>query len=248
MKHILIAIVAIFTFASAQAAEPQANKRKVNKIIKAIKALGSKQIKVNEYDSDSIIEDVKKQLYEQFDEKKADEVWKANKITMSKSILAESQNEEGYNKMRAFVANLNIDNCDELAGIPLQLNNSNDTVKAALFRDKNNIFIFTDSLLSKKYSITYCDDDIVTKGQNMLMQLVNDKFESISKGGLINKFKDNKGEGIAFEVAEDEEEEEPKGIISISKYFDREGDSIYHDIWRPYESAIYCAFTFRDSV
>lgn len=248
MKHILIAIVAIFTFASAQAAEPQANKRKVNKIIKAIKALGSKQIKVNEYDSDSIIEDVKKQLYEQFDEKKADEVWKANKITMSKSILAESQNEEGYNKMRAFVANLNIDNCDELAGIPLQLNNSNNTVKAALFRDKNNMFIFTDSLLSKKYSIAYCDDDIVTKGQNMLTQLVNDKFESISKGGLINKFKDNKGEGIAFEVAEDEEEEEPKGIISISKYFDREGNSIYHDIWRPYESAIYCAFTFRDKV
>lgn len=248
MKHILIAIVAIFAFASAQAAEPQANKRKVNKIIKAIKALGSKQIKVNEYDSDSIIEDVKKQLYEQFDEKKADEVWKANKITMSKSILAESQNEEGYNNMRAFVANLNIDNCDELAGIPLQLNNSNDTVKAALFRDKNNIFIFTDSLLSKKYSITYCDDDIVTKGQNMLTQLVNDKFESISKGGLINKFKDNKGKAIAFGVPEDEEEEEPKGIISISKYFDREGDSIYHDIWRPYESAIYCAFTFRDRV
>ena len=248
MKHILIAIVAIFTFASAQAAEPQANKRKVNKIIKAIKALGSKQIKVNEYDSDSIIEDVKKQLYEQFDEKKADEVWKANKITMSKSILAESQNEEGYNKMRAFVANLNIDNCDELAGIPLQLNNSNNTVKEALFRDKNNMFIFTDSLLSKKSSIAYCDDDIVTKGQNMLTQLVNDKFESISKGGLINKFKDNKGEGIAFEVAEDEEEEEPKGIISISKYFDREGNSIYHDIWRPYESAIYCAFTFRDKV
>ena len=248
MKHILIAIVAIFAFASAQAAEPQANKRKVNKIIKAIKALDSKQIKVNEYDSDSIIEDVKKQLYEQFDEKKADEVWKANKITMSKSILAESQNEEGYNKMRAFVANLNIDNCDELAGIPLQLNNSNDTVKAALFRDKNKIFIFTDSLLSKKYSITYCDDDIVTKGQNMLTQLVNDKFESISKGGLINKFKDNKGKAIAFGVPEDEEEEEPKGIISISKYFDREGDSIYHDIWRPYESAIYCAFTFRDRV
>ena len=83
MRHLLITLVAIFAFAGAQAAEPQANKKKVNKIIKAIKALGSKQIKVNEYDSDSIIEDVKKQLYEQFDEKKVDKVWKANKITLN---------------------------------------------------------------------------------------------------------------------------------------------------------------------
>ena len=128
MRNILIAIVAIFAFAGAQAAEPRANKGKVNKVIKAIKELDGKQIKVNEYDADSIAEDVKKQLYEQFDEKKVDKVWKANKITLNKSILAESQNEEGYNKMRAFVANLNIDNCDELAGIPLQLNNSNDTL------------------------------------------------------------------------------------------------------------------------
>ena len=248
MRNILIAIVAIFAFAGAQAAEPRANKGKVNKVIKAIKELDSKQIKVNEYDSDSIIEDVKKQLYEQFDEKKVDEVWKANKITMSKSILAESQNEEGYNKMRAFVANLNIDNCDELAGIPLQLNNSNDTVKAALFRDKNNMFIFTDSLLSKKYSIAYCDDDIVTKSQNMLTQLVNDKFESITEGGLIKKFTTGKGEPIVFGAADDEKKEEPTGIKSISKYFDRLGDVVYHDQWRPYESAIYCAFTFRDSV
>lgn len=248
MRNILIAIVAIFAFAGAQAAEPRANKGKVNKVIKAIKELDSKQIKVNEYDSDSIIEDVKKQLYEQFDEKKVDKVWKANKITMSKSILAESQNEEGYNKMRAFVANLNIDNCDELAGIPLQLNNSNDTVKAALFRDKNNMFIFTDSLLSRKYSIAYCDDDIVTKSQNMLTQLVNDKFESITKGGLIKKFTTGKGEPIVFGAADDEKEEEPTGIKSISKYFDRLGDVVYHDQWRPYESAIYCAFTFRDSV
>lgn len=248
MRNILIAIVAIFAFAGAQAAEPRANKGKVNKVIKAIKELDSKQIKVNEYDSDSIIEDVKKQLYEQFDEKKVDKVWKANKITMSKSILAESQNEEGYNKMRAFVANLNIDNCDELAGIPLQLNNSNDTVKAALFRDKNNMFIFTDSLLSKKYSIAYCDDDIVTKSQNMLTQLVNDKFESITEGGLIKKFTDSKGKAIAFGAADDEKKEEPTGIKSISKYFDRLGDVVYHDQWRPYESAIYCAFTFRDSV
>lgn len=248
MRNILIAIVAIFAFAGAQAAEPRANKGKVNKVIKAIKELDSKQIKVNEYDSDSIIEDVKKQLYEQFEEKKVDEVWKANKITMSKSILAESQNEEGYNKMRAFVANLNIDNCDELAGIPLQLNNSNDTVKAALFRDKNNMFIFTDSLLSKKYSIAYCDDDIVTKSQNMLTQLVNDKFESITEGGLIKKFTTGKGEPIVFGAADDEKEEEPTGIKSISKYFDRLGDVVYHDQWRPYESAIYCAFTFRDSV
>lgn len=248
MRNILIAIVAIFAFAGAQAAEPRANKGKVNKVIKAIKELDSKQIKVNEYDSDSIIEDVKKQLYEQFDEKKVDKVWKANKITMSKSILAESQNEEGYNKMRAFVANLNIDNCDELAGIPLQLNNSNDTVKAALFRDKNNMFIFTDSLLSKKYSIAYCDDDIVTKSQNMLTQLVNDKFESITEGGLIKKFTTGKGEPIVFGAADDEKEEEPTGIKSISKYFDRLGDVVYHDQWRPYESAIYCAYTFRDSV
>ncbi|MBR5511632.1 MAG: hypothetical protein IKU50_05435 [Bacteroidaceae bacterium] len=248
MRNILIAIVAIFAFAGAQAAEPRANKGKVNKVIKTIKELDSKQIKVNEYDSDSIIEDVKKQLYEQFEEKKVDEVWKANKITMSKSILAESQNEEGYNKMRAFVANLNIDNCDELAGIPLQLNNSNDTVKAALFRDKNNMFIFTDSLLSKKYSIAYCDDDIVTKSQNMLTQLVNDKFESITEGGLIKKFTTGKGEPIVFGAADDEKKEEPTGIKSISKYFDRLGDVVYHDQWRPYESAIYCAFTFRDSV
>ena len=248
MRNILIAIVAIFAFAGAQAAEPRANKGKVNKVIKAIKELDSKQIKVNEYDADSIAEDVKKQLYEQFDEEKVDKVWKANKITMSKSILAESQNEEGYNKMRAFVANLNIDNCDELAGIPLQLNNSNDTIKAALFRDKNNMFIFTDSLLSKKYSIAYCDDDIVTKSQNMLTQLVNDKFESITEGGLIKEFTTGKGEPIVFGAADDEKKEEPTGIKSISKYFDRLGDVVYHDQWRPYESAIYCAFTFRDSV
>ena len=248
MKHILIAIVAIFTFASAQAAEPQANKRKVNKIIKAIKALDSKQIEVNEYDGDSIAEDIKKQLYEQFDEKKVDKVWKANKITLNKSILAESQDEEGYNKMRAFVAKLNIENSDDLAGVPMTMNNKSDSVAIALFSDKNNMFIFCDSLLSKKYSIAYTDDDITTKAQEMLTQLVNDKFESITEGGLIKKFTDSKGKAIAFGAADDEKKEEPTGIKSISKYFDREGDSIYHDIWRPYESAIYCAFTFRDRV
>ena len=72
MRNILIAIVAIFTFAGAQAAEPRANKGKVNKVIKAIKELDGKQIKVNEYDADSIAEDIKKQLYEQFDEEKVD--------------------------------------------------------------------------------------------------------------------------------------------------------------------------------
>ena len=114
MRNILIAIVAIFTFAGAQAAEPRANKGKVNKVIKAIKELDGKQIEVNEYDADSIAEDIKKQLYEQFDEKKVDKVWKANKITLNKSILAESQDEEGYNNMRAFVAKLNIENSDDL--------------------------------------------------------------------------------------------------------------------------------------
>ena len=248
MRHLLIALVAIFAFAGAQAAEPRANKGKVNKIIKAIKALDSKQIKVNEYDGDSIAEDIKKQLYEQFDEKKVDKVWKANKITLNTSILAESQSEEGYNNMRAFVAKLNIENSENLAGVPMTMNNKSDSVAIALFSDKNNMFIFIDSLLSKKYSIIYTDDDITTKSQNMLTQLVNDKFESITEGGLIKKFTDSKGKAIAFGVPEDEKEEEPTGIKSISKYFDREGDEVYHDVWRPYESAIYCAFTFRDRV
>ena len=248
MRNILIALVAIFAFAGAQAAEPRANKGKVNKVIKAIKELDGKQIKVTEYDGDSIAEDIKKQLYEQFDEKKVDKVWKANKITLNKSILAESQDEEGYNNMRAFVAKLNIENSDDLAGVPMTMNNKSDSVAIALFSDKNNMFIFIDSLLSKKYSIAYTDDDITTKSQNMLTQLVNDKFESITEGGLIKKFTTGKGEPIVFGAADDEKKEEPKGIKSISKYFDREGDVVYHDQWRPYESAIYCAFTFRDSV
>ena len=248
MRNILIALVAIFAFAGAQAAEPRANKGKVNKVIKAIKELDGKQIKVTEYDGDSIAEDIKKQLYEQFDEKKVDKVWKANKITLNKSILAESQDEEGYNNMRAFVAKLNIENSDDLAGVPMTMNNKSDSVAIALFSDKNNMFIFIDSLLSKKYSIAYTDDDITTKSQNMLTQLVNDKFESITEGGLIKKFTTGKGEPIAFGAADDEKKEEPKGIKSISKYFDREGDVVYHDQWRPYESAIYCAFTFRDGV
>ena len=248
MRNILIAIVAIFAFAGAQAAEPRANKGKVNKVIKAIKELDGKQIKVNEYDADSIAEDIKKQLYEQFEEKKVDKVWKANKITLSTSILAESQDEEGYNNMRAFVAKLNIENSDDLAGVPMTMNNKSDSVAIALFSNKNNMFIFIDSLLSKKYSIAYTDDDITTKAQEMLTQLVNDKFESISKGGLIKKFTTGKGEPIVFGAADDEKKEEPTGIKSISKYFDREGDKVYHDQWRPYESAIYCAFTFRDSV
>ena len=251
MRNILIAIVAIFAFAGTQAAEPRANNKKVNKVIKAIKELDSKQIKVNEYDADSIAEDIKKQLYEQFDEEKVDKAWKANKITLKRSILAQSQDEEGYNSMRAFAANLDIENCESLAGVPLTMNNKSDSVAIALFSNKNNMFIFIDSLLSKKYSIAYTDDDITTKSQNMLTQLVNDKFESLTEGGLIKKFTTGKGEPIVFGAADDEEEEkeeEPTGIISISKYFDREGDSIYHDIWRPYESAIYCAFTFRDSV
>ena len=248
MRNILIAIVAIFAFAGAQAAEPRANKGKVNKVIKAIKELDGKQIKVNEYDADSIAEDIKKQLYEQFEEKKVDKVWKANKITLSTSILAQSQGEEGYNNMRAFVAKLNIENSDDLAGVPMTMNNKSDSVAIALFSDKNNMFIFIDSLLSKKYSIVYTDDDITTKAQEMLTQLVNDKFESITEGGLIKKFTTGKGEPIVFGAADDEKEEEPTGIKSISKYFDRLGDVVYHDQWRPYESAIYCAFTFRDSV
>lgn len=248
MRNILIAIVAIFTFASAQAAEPRANKGKVKEIIKAIKALDSKQIKVNEYDGDSIAEDIKKQLYEQFDEKKVDKVWKANKITLNRSILAESQSEEGYNNMRAFVAKLNIENSENLAGVPMTMNNKSDSVAILLFSDKNNMFIFSDSLLSKKYRIIYTDDDITTKSQNMLTQLVNDKFEQITSGGLISKFKGSKE--IAFEAADEKgkKEEEPTGIKSICKYFDKLGDEVYHDVWRPYESAIYCAFTFRDSV
>ena len=248
MKNLLIALVAIFAFAGAQAAEPRANNKKVNKVIKAIKELDSKQIKVNEYDADSVAEDIKKQLYEQFDEKKVDKVWKANKITLNKSILAQSQGEEGYNNMRAFVAKLNIENSDDLAGVPMTMNNKSDSVAIALFSDKNNMFIFIDSLLSKKYSIVYTDDDITTKSQNMLTQLVNDKFESITEGGLIKKFTTGKGEPIVFGAADDEKKEEPKGIKSISKYFDRLGDVVYHDQWRPYESAIYCAFTFRDRV
>ena len=48
MKNLLIALVAIFAFAGAQAAEPRANNKKVNKVIKAIKELDSKQINVNE--------------------------------------------------------------------------------------------------------------------------------------------------------------------------------------------------------
>jgi transcriptional regulator with XRE-family HTH domain len=84
----------------------------------------------------------------------------------------------------------------------------------------------------------------------MLTQLVNDKFEQITSGGLISKFKGSKEKTIAFEAADEKgkKEEEPTGIKSISKYFDKLGDEVYHDVWRPYESAIYCAFTFRDSV
>lgn len=245
MRNILIAIVAIFAFTGAQATEPRANNKKVNKIIKAIKELDSKQIKVKEYDGDSIAEDIKKQLYEQFDEKKVDKVWKANKITLSKSILAESQDEEGYNNMRALAAKLNIENCENLAGVPLTMNSKSDSVAITLFSNKNNMFIFSDSLLSKKYRIVYTDDDITTKTQNMLTQLVNDEFESITSGGLIKKFTDSKGKAIAIEAADDEE---PTVIKRISKNFDKYGDEVYHDQWRPYESAIYCAFTFRDSV
>ena len=248
MRNILIAIVALFTFAGAQAAEPRANKGKVNKVIKAIKELDSRHVSVTEYDADSVAEDIKKQLYEQFDEKKVDKVWKANKITLNKSILAASQDEEGYNSMRAFVAKLNIENSDDLAGIPMTMNNKSDSVAIALFSDKNNMFIFIDSLLNKKYSIAYTDDDITTKAQEMLTQLVNDDFESISEGGLIKKFTTGKGKPIVFGAADDEKKEEPTGIKSITKYFDRLGDVVYHDQWRPYESAIYCAFTFRDSV
>lgn len=248
MRNILIAIVALFTFAGAQAAEPRANKGKVNKVIKAIKELDSRHVSVNEYDADSVADDIKKQLYEQFDEKKVDKVWKANKITLNKSILAASQDEEGYNSMRAFVAKLNIENSDDLAGVPMTMNNKSDSVAIALFSDKNNMFIFIDSLLNKKYSIAYTDDDITTKVQEMLTQLVNDEFESISEGGLIKKFTTGKGEPIVFGAADDEKKEEPTGIKSITKYFDRLGDEVYHDQWGPYESAIYCAFTFRDRV
>ena len=120
MRNILIAIVALFTFAGAQAAEPRANKGKVNKVIKAIKELDSRHVSVKEYDADTVADDIKKQLYEQFDEKKVDKVWKANKITLNKSILAASQDEEGYNSMRAFVAKLNIENSDDLAGVPMK--------------------------------------------------------------------------------------------------------------------------------
>lgn len=248
MRNILIAIVALFTFAGAQAAEPRANKGKVNKVIKAIKELDSRHVSVKEYDADSVVDDIKKQLYEQFDEKKVDKVWKANKITLNKSILAASQDEEGYNSMRAFVAKLNIENSDDLAGVPMTMNNKSDSVAIALFSDKNNMFIFIDSLLNKKYSIAYTDDDITTKAQEMLTQLVNDEFESISEGGLIKKFTTGKGEPIVFGAADDEKKEEPTGIKSITKYFDRLGDEVYHDQWGPYESAIYCAFTFRDRV
>ena len=248
MRNILIAIVALFTFAGAQAAEPRANKGKVNKVIKAIKELDSRHVSVKEYDADSVADDIKKQLYEQFDEKKVDKVWKANKITLNKSILAASQDEEGYNSMRAFVAKLNIENSDDLAGVPMTMNNKSDSVAIALFSDKNNMFIFIDSLLNKKYSIAYTDDDITTKVQEMLTQLVNDEFESISEGGLIKKFTTGKGEPIVFGAADDEKKEEPTGIKSITKYFDRLGDEVYHDQWGPYESAIYCAFTFRDRV
>lgn len=248
MRNILIAIVALFTFAGAQAAEPRANKGKVNKVIKAIKELDSRHVSVKEYDADSVADDIKKQLYEQFDEKKVDKVWKANKITLNKSILAASQDEEGYNSMRAFVAKLNIENSDDLAGVPMTMNNKSDSVAIALFSDKNNMFVFIDSLLNKKYSIAYTDDDITTKAQEMLTQLVNDEFESISEGGLIKKFTTGKGEPIVFGAADDEKKEEPTGIKSITKYFDRLGDEVYHDQWGPYESAIYCAFTFRDRV
>ena len=248
MRNILIAIVALFTFAGAQAAEPRANKGKINKVIKAIKELDSRHVSVKEYDADSVAEDIKKQLYELFDEKKVDKVWKANKITLNKSILAASQDEEGYNSMRAFVAKLNIENSDDLAGVPMTMNNKSDSVAIALFSDKNNMFVFIDSLLNKKYSIAYTDDDITTKAQEMLTQLVNDDFESISEGGLIKKFTTGKGEPIVFGAADDEKKEEPTGIKSITKYFDRLGDEVYHDQWGPYESAIYCAFTFRDRV
>ena len=247
MRNILIAIVALFTFAGAQAAEPRANKGKVNKIIKAIKELDGKHVSVKEYDADSVVGDIKKQLYEQFDEKKVDKVWQENKITLSKSILVESQDEEGYNNMRTFAAKLNIEKCENLAGIPQTAYNNNDSVGIAFFSDKNNTLVFSDSLLSRKYTIVYADDDIAGKSQSMLQQLVNDELESITSGGLITKFTDSKGKPVVFGAADDEGEAPGTDFQRFIRRFENLDGSVHRYAWRPDDAALHCALTLKDT-
>ena len=247
MRNILIAIVALFTFAGAQAAEPRANKGKVNKIIKAMKELDGKHVSVKEYDADSVVGDIKKQLYEQFDEKKVDKVWQENKITLSKSILVESQDEEGYNNMRAFAAKLNIEKCENLAGIPQTAYNNNDSVGIAFFSDKNNTLVFSDSLLSRKYTIVYADDDIAGKSQSMLTQLVNDELESITSGGLITKFTDSKGKPIFCDAGDDDGEAPGTDFQRFIRRFENLDASVHRYAWRPDDAALYCALTLKDT-
>ena len=247
MRNILIVIAAIFAFAGAQAAEPRANKGKVNKVIKTIKGLDGKHVSVREYDADSIVEDIKKQLYEQFDEKKVDKVWKANKITLNKSILAASQDEEGYNSMRAFAAKLNIEKCENLAGIPLTLYNNNDSVAIALFSDKNNMLVFSDSLLSGKYSIVYTDDDIAGKSQNMLQRLVDDELESITGGGLITKLATGKGKSLFFDATDDDGEAPGTDFQRFIRRFENLDGCVHRYAWRPDDAAFHCALTLKDT-
>ena len=241
MKHILIAIVAMFTIMGTQAAEPRTNKKSVKKILKEIKSLAGNHIRVEEYNGDSIVNDVKNQLNAQFEDKKAAQVFEKYKIKLDNVIYAESQDEEGYNQLRKFAARLKIDANDKLAGVPLQLSSSSDTVKTALFTDENNQFIFTDSLLSKNYSILYFDDDFTGKTQSMLQQLVNDRLKE-SMPTL--------GSGAAIIEAGDDEEEDddtPTGFDRIINDCNRMCDSTtFKFTWVPDFAAIYWAFIGTD--
>lgn len=80
MKYILIALLAFFTLSAAQSAEPRASKKRVNKILKDIKGLNGNHIRVEKHNGDSIVDDIKRQLNEQFDDEKVSEAFKKTQI------------------------------------------------------------------------------------------------------------------------------------------------------------------------
>lgn len=236
MKHTLIAILAIFTFMGTQAAEPS-RQNSVKNILKKIKNLAGNHIRVEEHNGDSIVNDIKQQLNKQFDEEKVSETFEKYKIKLDKVVYAESQNEEGYNQLSKFAARLQIDQCDKLAGIPLQLSNNEDSAKTYLFSDSRNQLIFTDSLLRKKYSIVYFDDDVIGKSQSILQILINDaleeSFNDLSFLGPQNK----KDEDIKVSPTDGKDKIKVE-LKDITKNFDKVADSIYHFKYTPDEEPI----------
>lgn len=159
------------------------------------------------------------------------------------SFLAKSQSEEGYKQLRKFAAQLKVGEADNLAGVPLQLSSGGDTVKTTLFTDNKNQFIFTDSLLSKKYSIAYFDEDLIGKAQSMLQQLLNDKLrESMPILGSGTT-------AIEKEEEEDEEEDDdtPTGFDRLINDCSRMCDSTaFKFTWVPEHTTIYWAFIGTD--